>query len=941
MRRKTVVLIWLSRSNLRLVMITLTGVVIALSMLSGCLYYLDFSKQSLYLEILENEAPEYLDISSWSNYREDNRTLHMDITSLFAVFDQKISQKDLEQVIRPSFLYPRSLLQEQLIYQNQTFDTVISAYNGLDDSSILDECTENSQFPTNASEILVFSLENTTLSIGDQINLSLPYYSQGDPETYNFSLTISGIMINSSLASESAFRDLFLGKTFQFFTSLELFSDFVQDIDLALADGEVRGIDASIEYQYDIDLSTINRGTAVSTVNNYHAFLDDMKDLRTTTYFTFDRDLHTRLNAALMEYNAFFFQFLLISTPVLVLIGSLVFFSLGIINEKRQKAITLLKTKGVSNSFIFIILFVETSFIAFVAVVISALAGIPLAIMMGTSSGFLTFSRNISLDMVITPSTVQNLFVLGLAFTFLTHFTAIVRLSKSDIMLLEQEASKKKKRRTGILRSNIDVLLLTTGLGGIIIFNAVMNVIRSSGSPKGLLAIFLVFLTVLIVIAPFLFLLGSLIAFNRFIPLTLHYLGNIFWAKNSRLLATASRNLNSNAKITARTTLLIALSLSFIVIIASLPVSVSEYQVEREYYQWGADITSNFFGVQEESLEKILAALESIPGLQTTKVVLVQDSGYSWSANSEYISYFLGIEDDFAEVAYWKKKYNRLPLAELVSAVHSPEQNNSFIIDSVTASRNGIKLNEPYQLQLSGGYDDQESVFVQPVAFTNYFPGLIDRWFLLDRFYVGSYSSVLEMAENKSLTFFKQVWGRILPGYDPSVITEQFLTILENMGEYGGNFKSLPLILEQENNSLETSLLWLVANYNFLGALAVILAVVVLFGYARTAQNTRELALGRSLGLKYHQLFLLMISEPLLLFVLSGLPGAMLGVILLVVLIQFNAQNLFWGPPFVLEFDVPVILMTYGGILLLLIILGLVTAYKMTKSNISEILITE
>jgi len=52
-RKNAVILGWLSRSNLRLVMVSLIGLIIALSMLSGCVFFVDFARSDIYLHGLE------------------------------------------------------------------------------------------------------------------------------------------------------------------------------------------------------------------------------------------------------------------------------------------------------------------------------------------------------------------------------------------------------------------------------------------------------------------------------------------------------------------------------------------------------------------------------------------------------------------------------------------------------------------------------------------------------------------------------------------------------------------------------------------------------------------------------------------------------------------------------------------------------------------------
>jgi ABC-type antimicrobial peptide transport system permease subunit len=905
-------------------------------MLAGCLYYLEFAKQDLYHGFLENDIDKQLDFNSWSSYQGNGKTFD-DIMASNAFLEQKISLHDLELVARSAPLYPRSFLFESIIYREESYLRVIRGYYGLN-NFVLDDCIVNSRFPVNQSEILAFVPVNNSLAVNDQVNLTFNYVSDGNLTSHDLTLTITGIITNSSLKSDSRLRGLFSLNQFQFFSSLELFTSLISDIETELLD-EV-DLEVNNEYQLDLDFSNIKHGEAVETVNKLLAFMKDIDDSRYQSRLFFYQS-HYQLSASIMNIEGFFFQFFLISIPVLILVCTLVFFSLGLINEQRQKITALIKTRGVSNSFIFLVLFIETFIVALIAVAISMVAGVPVAILLGGSSGFLEFSRVADYDIVLNQLTLQNLVVLGFAMTFVTHAPAIIKLSRSEVVLLEQQASKKKKRRTGILSSNTDVLLLTTGLLGMIIFNLFMEIIRNAGAQQGLLALFLPFIMLFLLVSPLAFLLGSLITYNRFIPLILHQLGGFFWKKNLRVLATAARNLNSNVKVTTRATLLVAITLSFLIIMTIFPVSASQYQVDSLYYDNGADIKARVNLGDEDSFQELVNDLDSIPGLKVMRVIIVRDDSYSWSSNEQYSNYFIGIEPNFDDLAHWQDYYNDKTLEELVSSLYSSPLNNTLMVDSKKALEESIILGESYQLTLHEGYDNQEKIEIIPVAIAGYFPGLITRWSNLNRFFACKYSYALHLNENHSLYGSREAWGKILPGYDPETVTEQFIETMESNGHDAETTVSVPVSLEQAEKSLSTSLSWLVVNYNFLGALAVIMAAIALFGYARIAQNTRELALGRALGMKYHQMFALMTTEPVLLFLLSGLPGALIGLSLMVGLIQMFGQNLFWGPPFILDFNLPVIMVTYGMILLAMILLGVIISFKSTKANISEILKTE
>ena len=105
--------------------------------------------------------------------------------------------------------------------------------------------------------------------------------------------------------------------------------------------------------------------------------------------------------------------------------------------------------------------------------------------------------------------------------------------------------------------------------------------------------------------------------------------------------------------------------------------------------------------------------------------------------------------------------------------------------------------------------------------------------------------------------------------------------------------------------------------------------------------NKREIALGRALGLKNRQLFLLTFIEPLLLFLLSAIPGTIIGAFILMGLAFFYGSGEFLTPPLVLDFNLPVILSMYGLLITVMVLFGMITSVSTTRASVAEILKAE
>ena len=86
---------------------------------------------------------------------------------------------------------------------------------------------------------------------------------------------------------------------------------------------------------------------------------------------------------------------------------------------------------------------------------------------------------------------------------------------------------------------------------------------------------------------------------------------------------------------------------------------------------------------------------------------------------------------------------------------------------------------------------------------------------------------------------------------------------------------------EINTNNPATAFIWVVTNINFLASLLVVSSTVILFSFARIISDTPEIGLSRALGMKRKNLFVLLLLEPLFLLIISGVPGAIIGTLLL------------------------------------------------------------
>lgn len=738
----------------------------------------------------------------------------------------------------------------------------------------------------------------------------------------------------------SLLKPLFQDNNYHFFTSLDQFTGLIQQIKQGLVSP-----DNPLVFLQEIVINVVmmkaDPGTAKTTIYNVIAFMEDMhqylgkKTIREKPY-------SDEIYGTVHYINSFLSTFVIYYIPALVLVTVLVLFSLSVINMKRHKTLALVKTRGISRHSIFFILLTETLVVAVIVTVISAVFGLPLALFIGKSNGFLTFALDVPrVEWMTTASTLQTIIILGFGFTFLVNLPAIVKLSRSKIVIHEQKANKTKKGRINLPKGQLDILLIVTGLLGMIILNFFTGIINNSDLELGqVFWDFVPLILMFLFLSPFLLLLGISLSLNKLILLIIQFSGYIFRKKDLWLLDAASRSLLRNVKVTTRTALLISINVSLLLFLAIVPLSYQERLIFTEYYNQGSDIYVPLYSSTDQQIQGVLDVFSSIEGLKSSSVVRKH---IDTSSGGIHYS-ILGIQPGFHEIAYWMTGFAADSLESLEKALFAAHENNTVIIDSETAKRNDLTLGSNLSLQYTLRQETgivQKSLEVKIAGVVEYFPSLIlgspDV-----TYFIGKYTFV-EHIETERM--HKEIRCRILPGYNPITVTQQVRDALERLGYDNSRLNSIPEILERSKTSRHSSYPWVIINSLFLSALIIILATIVLFNYTRLIQNKREIGLSRSLGMKYYQLFLLTLGDSLLLFFFSGIPGGLLGAITI-----FGTEILFFSQmyPFVgsyykknLNLNLPVYLSIYGVLFLMMAVAGVIISFKATRENVTEIMKAE
>jgi ABC-type antimicrobial peptide transport system permease subunit len=909
--------------------VSLVGLIIALSMLAGCLFYMETIRADVYLEGMNKFKGFSFSFSAYGGSGDEISA--QQIALIKNSIDSSLSTHQLDMIANIESFSPMVSLysNKELKSGNSSSSCRLDGLRGINES-ILVNSEVGSRLPENSNEILLFARENSSINLNDQVNVSLAlfYYTSDHEEvniTINLLFTVVGIIDVDPPYDISGYF---------FFMDHENFLLLIQDVNQKAVniDSEWHGLEYQVTYEYHIAHEKITRENVVEVINNFVAWNGEFN------WYSFPTDLsHGRGTTGsspfylVADIDNVFRLFILLSSPVLLLVALLILFSLSTIDTLRLKSLALLKTRGFSNRFTFLLLVTETLIVLFLATIVAAVIGIPLAMVASTSTGFLTFNID---KITVVPTVLWDIFIelliMGLFISLLTHARSLVQLSRSSIITLEEEASRKKLRRKKVLKGQLDLLLMVIGVSGIITTYLFYRLLELYSVPEmNLVGNYDRLVLLMGFLSTMAFLVGAILCLNRFVPVILHLAGDFFLDKNWRLLGIVTRNLNTNVRVTTRTTLLVAISFSFLVLLISLPLSGQQHLEETIIYDQGCDVViesypSSMYDQDRvvEIEQSVLDELETISGLMITRVARV--TIYTEYYNIELI----GIDDNFQQVAH-----NGESLTKMVNDLFQSPYNDTIIIDSLTAVREQIRMNSTYEIQST----DYEFT-VKGV--TSYWPSLIKQTNNFKVFLVGRYDMVknltIERGRNRAF-----LWGKILPGNDPQQVLSELEDKLTTLNYHEYEYTFTTVLIEKVKNSPEIAHFWVTININILTAFTIVVTVIILFIFARMIVRRRESGLSRSLGMKMHQVFLLQFTEPFILLLMGWITGGIITVVSIAGLQVISLTVTKTGLQFFIDMHLPVIMATVIVILIVTAFIALITSFIAMKMNISEVLKAE
>jgi ABC-type antimicrobial peptide transport system permease subunit len=903
-------------------------------MVSATLIYLDSNRQSYYLTIFDDpNFSDTLEYDMWvSNSYEQNVSIET-ITNLRNEIESKHKEYNIDQLLYSTvemvFYCSKRVF---LPHLPEGEDNKFSFYGINMTEDLLESCNPGSNLPIADDEIILYFPENATIDINQTANYSFSYQQDNIEKFHNITLKATGIITKSSVKENSSF----FSEIRDYRPSILLSYEKLLKLLNSLNQLQLRKFELNIELNYRLNIENFNTNEIIQIASSLVHFGDHYGHhygYDFYGYFDISSRLrcYSKVSGKINTFNNIISLFIFLAIPAFIISFLLVNFSMGIINEDRKKILALYKMRGFSNRFIFIALLIENLILGLTASFLGLLAGVPIYYLISTTTGFLSFDFNYWPNIIVLkPSSINILILFGIILTFLVNLRSILKLAKAKIVSLEEKESPKQKRKPGMVRQNIDVFLLSQGIIGILMLYFVINGILNSGyQNQGIFMLFLPLIAILAFLSPISLIIGFIFALNRFIPIILHRVGRIFWKKNYRLLGIAIRNLSVKPEVTTRTTLLIATTMAFLIMLAVVPTSLVNHNNNNTFYDAGSEIKIYCGNIDERNRSNLIENLDNITGMEAS---LVQKISTQREINDQLnLKYeIMGIENDFTDVAFWRNFYDGASLEKLVESIFNSQEKNPAIIDAVTAKIEELNIGDIYKYHPS----DPQSVEFTIVEITDYWPALVKRYDENQRFIVTKRTITNNISSDSS----NYIWCKINKNFDRKSITNEIKGSAEQYGLY---IDDVTKRLQVNPLNLEGNFFWIVANFDFIVILMVLLIMLFLFTLTRMKSHSTEIGLSRALGMKYKPVFIILFFEPVILILLSGIPGSLLSFLLIIFMASFSSPIMGYNPPFMISAHFPSIVLIYLSIFVITLISGLLTSYRAARANISKILKVE
>jgi ABC-type lipoprotein release transport system permease subunit len=942
--------------NRRLIVPTMIGLIIALTVISQSGVLIETYRQDIFEEVvfksLENDPYYVSDVVITIRRSEEKQSATVGGFETYnTLINQSIDQANYSSYISDYSWYSRM---SNYIWVNETWDghteknteyapIYISSSNDLYTAlELFLTITGHGRLPRDSSEMVFIRqkgdpfdewFENVTLDA--EVNITLTHQRPwlDDEVISNKTVKIVGL-IEYSPSYELYIPDNITALLRKYFGEFRRDFGFITRPDFAQ---EIMN-DLSQGIEDELGIESVCILTLDKTHFDAYNINGEIKALQTFIralewqFQRYDVWIYSRILYLMQDYEVQVFRLmiilLLLSFPVLCIALYLVVYSFGLIKRQKQEQIGIIKTRGGSSFQILVVLFGEMLLSTILAVILGFLLSTFLADVVMRSTNYLEF-LGVPVAIRITIGMVQGLIFWGLIFALLLNFRNIIRMSRQEIT---ETLDPIETRNPVWKRYYLDVVMFVIGTATWVIL---MTLIRSGGNilgPTGFLLYMIV--SLLGIPAPFFMFFGTIMVISRFFPILMKKLAELFWRIEGGINAFAIRNIVRHKQAANRAVLLITLALSFSILSSSLIHSMDETEHLKSYYDVGADLaipTGNSLNTTIlQALEQNVSHLTSISGVYSIRY---------YSYGFRYRSYqFLFVDPNtYAETAFVNSNFK---LSDSLSNLMAEIDDNQTIIlyqGNLKAHIAKPEIGENISLVFENGTTSEYFPFriggtfkYWPTMFPYEWDDPANNFWIIGS--LGMYAQLNQLG----------YLGVPEAAYQAKIdsLNNIDLTVKRIFNVTGVTPKSPALDYREYKTGFNRRFSLSILNSDLIVCIAVAVIGVIMFAFFTYVERGKEIGVERALGMTQLQTAQSFLVEAITILAFGSIIGYFTGTYFVTMFLQITQIGM-TIPPIVVTYPTTLLIQIVVGICITAGIGTIIPAYLATRKDISRILKVE
>ena len=570
--------------------------------------------------------------------------------------------------------------------------------------------------------------------------------------------------------------------------------------------------------------------------------------------------IYPYLNDYLEDFQQEFIVFqlfgILFITPIIGMALSLTSYSANLMKRRQKRQVSNMLQRGSSREEVLSLLIGQVVELTLTAILLSVIIGYLFCMLISKSVGFMNFTGPIiypALNIIIFIVVIAGGLILAIAIN-------AANIWKMSQITTYEAYSEHEEKKAFWEKLYLDIVLLILGVALWLIVRYQLQGVSAYQFAYGLGTT-----------APVLLVLGGILFAARLYPRIIDLASTLSWkAKGFEIIGLAFKRSSRRRSDTIRS--LVLITLTFTLIFSSL-ITISSYQdydVEKAYYNLGADILVrgvNVFNNDTRDTVNSIAGVEGATYLKScSQIITYGPATYSYKV--------LGIDPiAFANIAYFDKEY---------LDTDDPVEFFSRITNDTQV------LMQKDQLENIGGEinDDLPVVYYKyPYGTLNRTVFVVGTYNFLPRFFVeypkedstvyrfnilGTYENVEEFASSR-YNIAGDMLVKVAEGHSIDEVAESIES------ELGRSVESVEDQKATFDGSLRNIMLYGSVNASFISSLLITVTAITLMIVIQSIENEREVVTLKILGISPRQLFYMFLTQAISVVTFGSIIGAGLG----------------------------------------------------------------